>query len=368
MICPRFGAKRFFVAIVITVATTQSANEIFLEGIEEPLATVASAAYEAALSGDTNLSPEIVANRWGELGMLLQAHNLHEQAIAAYSNALIIISDPRWLYLRSVAYGELGLLRESIDDLKLVTSSMRDVAIIWYRLGKALLDAGSVSDAKEALTRALKLDKDLAAAHMSLADAQILDSEYARAKESLQDAYKLQPHAGQIVYRLALVERELGDVKSSQVWLQQRVNQFAPVVEDPMLILVAQYSTNPTFFISAARRAWERGDRETALEAYRRAIALDPKNVENLIGYTQLLLVLNRYDEASKTLDVIENTSPDEGMLWYLRAVIYLEKDLVLAALDAVKKAKAINPTAQVLALEREITELRRIDRREIDF
>lgn len=362
MINPRFGLRHFFVAFVIAFTTTQSANEIFLEGIEEPLATVASAAYEAALSGDISLSPEIVANRWGELGMLLQAHNLHEQAIAAYSNALIVVSDPRWLYLRSIAYGELGILQETIDDLRLVTSSMREVAIIWYRLGQALLSAGRVSDAKEALTRALELDKDLAVAHMSLADAQILDANYDKAKISLQRAYELQPQAGQIAYRMALVERELGNMNSSQVWLQKRVNQFAPVVEDPMLILVAQYSTNPTFFISAARRAWERGDRETALEAYRQAIALEPENAENLIGYTQLLIALNRIDEASKTLDLIENTSPGEGMLWYLRAVIYLEDDLVLAALEAVKKAIAIDPTPQALALEREITELRKYD------
>ena len=49
-------------------------------------------------------------------------------------------------------------------------------------------------------------------------------------------------------------------------------------------------------------------------------------------------------------------------MLWYLRAVIYLEKDLVLAAQDAIKKAVAIDPTVQVLALEREISELRKYD------
>ena len=49
-------------------------------------------------------------------------------------------------------------------------------------------------------------------------------------------------------------------------------------------------------------------------------------------------------------------------MLWYLRAIVFLEKDLVLAAQDAIKKAVAIEPTAQVLALEREISELRKYD------
>ena len=354
--------SRSFVALVIVVATSHAANEIFLDGIEEPLATIASAAYESAVSSDITLSPEIVASRWGELGMLLQAHNLHEQAIAAYSNALIDISDPRWLYLRSVAYGELGLLQESIDDLALVTSSMATVAIIWYRLGQALLNAGRIADAEQALLRSLDLDGELAVAHMSLADVYVLKAQHAKAKESLQQAYRLQPQAGQIVYRMALVERELGDLKKSQVWLERRKNQFAPVVEDPMLSMVAQYSTNPTFFISAARRAWERGDHETALDAYRRAIALEPENVENLIGYTQLVMALNRLEEASKTLDALEEVSPNEGMLWYLRAAIYLEKDLILAAQKAIRKAVAINPTSQSLKLEREISELRKFD------
>lgn len=358
----RFRLSCSFSVFVIVFATTQTANEIFLEGIEEPLATVASAAYESALSSDITLSSEVGASRWGELGMLLQAHNLHEQAIAAYSNALKNISDPRWLYLRSIAYGELGLLHESIDDLMLVTSSMREVAIIWYRLGQALLNAGRISDAKQALVRALALDSDLAVAHMSLADVHVLNAEYEKAKESLQRGYSLQPQAGQIVYRMALVERGLGDVKASQVWLESQTNQFAPVVEDPMMSLVAQYSTNPTFFISAARRAWERGDHETALEAYRRAIALEPENVENLIGYSQLVIALNRLDEASKTLDSLEELSPGDGTLWYLRAVIYLEKDLILAAQKAIKRAIAIHPTPQALNLEREISELRKFD------
>ena len=362
MICMRFCMRRFSVLCAIVLATTHAANEVFLEGIEEPLATLASAAYESALKSDLNLSPELVANRWGELGMLLQAHNLHEQAIAAYSNALKENSDPRWLYLRSIAYGELGMVRETVDDLLIVTRSMQEIAVIWYRLGKALLNAGQVSDARKALTNALTLNKDLAIAHMTLADVQMLETDFEKARTSLQRAYKLQPHAGQIAYRMALVERELGDLNSSQEWLDKRANQFAPVVEDPMMSMVAEYSTNPTFFISAARRAWERGDRETALEAYRRAVALEPENVANLIGYAQLLTVLDRYDEASSALDRLERVTTNEGMLWYLRAVIFLEKDLVLAAQDAIKKAIAIEPTAQVLALEREISELRKYD------
>lgn len=362
MRCTQIGARYAIVLCAIVLATTNSANEIYLEGIDEPLATVASAAYEAALEGNLNLTPDRVAERWGELGMLMQAHNLHEQAIVAYSNALIEIADPRWLYLRGIAFGELGLVQKSVDDLMLVTRSMREIAIIWYRLGQALLDAGQTSDAKEALTKALTLDAELAIAHMRLADAQMLETEYEQAKGSLQRAYGLQPQAGQIAYRLALVERALGDLKSSQIWLERRTNQFAPAIEDPMMSMVAQYSTNPTFFISAARRAWERGDRDTAVEAYRRAIQLAPENTGNLIGYTQLLTVLSRYDEALKVLETLERVSSDEAMLWYLRAVIFLEKDLVPEAEDAIKKAIAIAPTEQVLALEREIGKLREYD------
>ncbi len=358
----QLSAKYAVGALAFVVVMSHSVNAIFLEGIEEPLATIASAAYEAALTSDVNLGPEVVAERWGELGMLLQAHNLHEQAITAYSNALVEIADPRWLYLRSIAYGELGQVKKSIDDLILVTSAISDVAIIWYRLGQAMLNADRRSDAERALTRALELDKDLAIAHMTLADVQILNADFAGAKASLLRAYEIQPYAGQIAYRLARVERELGGLNASQEWLRRRANQFAPTIEDSMLSMVAQYSTNPTFFISAARRAWERGDRETALDAYRRAIALDPENAENLIGFAQLLTALNRYDEATQVLDALEKIAPREGMLWYLRAVVLLEQDLVLAAQNAIEKAMEIDPTPQAVALAREIRQLRSYD------
>lgn len=355
--------KRTYVVLAIVFALSSAADEIFLEGIEEPLATLASAAYASALESEVELSAEYVANRWGELGMLLQAHNLHEQTIVAYSNALSKRSDPRWLYLRSIAYGELGRVQEAIDDLNEVTISMREVAIIWYRLGQALLNANRVAEAKSALSKALSLDGKLAIAHMALADAHMLAGDFAKAKTSLQQAYRLQPDAGQVVYRLAQVERELGNEKASQTWLERRTNQFAPSIEDPMLAMVAQYSTNPTFFISAARRAWERGDTETALGAYRRAIELAPQNVDNLIGYAQLLKALQRYDDTLKVLDALEAISPREVMLWYLRAEVHLSADRVLAAQKAIKQAVALNPTEQVLALEKEISELRKFDR-----
>ena len=164
-------------------------------------------------------------------------------------------------------------------------------------------------------------------------------------------AHELAPSAGQIVYQLAQIERQLGNNEASDTWLQLRKNQFAPSIADPMLNLVAQYSMNPTFFISAARRAYERGDESTALAAFERALQLAPDNVGYLLDFARLLRSLRRFDEAESVLNSSSQLGANTFDFWYLSYLVNLDLDRLPEALAALEKAIEIDPQEGALKL-----------------
>ena len=349
------ATKRYWVVVSIFVASAQYAVEIYTEGLAEPLLSAVISAHATAVKSEANSDPAEGSNAWGELGMLLQAHNLYEQTIVAYGEAIRLKRDPRWFYLRGIANGELGLVQNAATDYAEATRIEPDIAIIWYRLGNSLLSLGQVSDAHQALVFSLELDPTLAIAYMTLADVQAAASDHAGAKTLLTRAVELAPEAGQIIYRMAQVERELGNLDSSRSWLLKQTNQFAPSIDDSLLAKVAQYSLNPTFFVSAARRAWERGDGETAVAAYGRAVELDPADIDNLLGFARLLTTLKRFVEAERILDTAEYVVPNSETLWYLRAVVYAQQEQFEIAQRAIQKSIEIKPEAQSIELERQI-------------
>lgn len=350
------AASALLFAVVLSSQLTSGIEETAINTIdvEEPLRSALIDGRNRATQLDTaGGRPASLA--WGELGMLLQAHNLYEQAVVAYSRAIDHLSDPRWLYLRGVSRGELGQAEEAVIDLRAVTRIESNVAIIWYRLAEALYRAGQLDEALDATNRSLDLDGNLAGAYAIHADVDQALGDLAGAKEALEKAHALAPEAGQIVYRQALVERELGNVKASQRWLSKRRNQFAPAVDDPLLSAVAQYSLNPTFFLSASRRAWERGDAATAISAYRRVLELDPGNQEYHIGYTRLLVAAGQDKEAIGMLDELAAAAPDSAVVWYLRGLVLARQDQLVAAKESIEKSLAIEEAPRAVELNREL-------------
>ncbi len=343
-------------AVCVLGAVLLDAAEIHVEGLADPLRAAVLNGHAQALSFDSRGENIAASNAWAELGMLLLAHNLYEQAIVAYGHALDRQRDPRWFYLRSIARGELGQSEGAIEDLVAAVGYEPEISVIWYRLGQALLSVGRLYEAEEALVQALVLDEHLTIAHMTFADVLRLLGRPQEAKAALMVAHEIEPNIGQITYRLAQVERELGNLEASKAWLQKSKNQRAPVVDDPLLALVAEYSLNPAFFISASRRAWERGDEATAVAAYRHALELTPGSVDNALGFVHLLISFERIEEASQVLRDIE--APMSSKYWHLAAQILVKKGKLKEANQALKKSLRLHHEPSVAAFAQRLDKL----------
>ena len=353
-------AIRGLACVATLIALSNHPSLINLDDLAEPLKSALELRYAQAVKALNEDDAQAGSYAWGELGMQLQAHNLYEQAIVAYSKAVEQIPDPRWYYLRGIAHGELGYNEASVEDFFQVTNTLQDVAVIWYRFGHALFRFGDLIRAEQALENAVRLDEELAIAHVVLADVRTARNNPVGAKTALERAYAIAPESGQIAYRLSQVERALGNLEKSEAWLAKRENQLAPALDDPMLSMVAQFSTNPTFFVSAARRAWERGDIETSLLAYRHALELEPSNVANQLGFLRLLIAAERFDEANQAVAEIENIALANSEYWQLRATLLLREQRLREALQAIEKSLALNDNLDVRELRRRVEALLR--------
>ena len=343
--------------VLLSFEPIQAIN-LDLSGFEEPLKTVLQQAVSDTEEADFTSAQE-QAFAWGRLGMLLQAHNLYEPALGAYSEAIQLAQDAQWLYLRAICSMELGFNEDSVSDLEQVVQLQSQVPTIWLRLGNALMRLGQLAEAEIALHKAKELHSESAPVLVVMAELHSLRHEWHEARTALLKAHDLEPNAGQIAYRLSQVEKQLGQFEASERWLAMRSNQLAPAVEDPMLLLVASHSVNPTFYVSAARRAWERGEYETATEAYRQAIQLDPSNIENNLGFIKLLLNLKQWREAEAVLEDSESLMSQVSEYWYLKALLYAETDRFDQATQAAKQSIAIEPTTSNQQLLKDLHAIR---------
>ena len=335
------------------LSTERSANEVIsVEGIDEPLKTAILKGYEEAIEASTLEDDGVTSDAWGELGMLLQSHNLHEKAIFAYSRAIELAANPRWSYLRGISYQELGEVQAAVTDFKQTTAFGLEVATIWYRLANAQIDAGLLEEAKRSVSKSLELDPNAAIAMLSLAEILTIEGDLGSAKEVLERAMKLAPNAGQIPYRLAQIERQLGNTTASEKLLARVQNQHAPQIEDPMLELVASYSMNPTFFVSAARRAYERGDLETAIATYRHAVDMNPEEVENQVGFLNFLVHLEEWEELNERLGEIDSGISVHHEILLLKALALYQRERFMDALSAVQQSLDMANTARATELK----------------
>ena len=249
----------------------------------DPVAVAWAEVREALASDDA----AVRAGAHGRLGMFHHAQQLLVEAEHLYGEAIAdartlagsgdgAASAFRWHYLRGIVRRDRGRLDDAVQDFRAALALRPDHVLTLYRLGTALLDRGEAERASTHLRRALAADAT-AAVLEALADAAISTEDWPQARDYLERARQTEPAAGRLAYKLAIVERRLGNSERAEQWLDQR-GLAAPTVDDPLLLEVAALSLNPRFYIEAAANAEARGEVEEALDAYAQATALAPND------------------------------------------------------------------------------------------
>ena len=270
-------------------------HAVDLEGLSQPLAETLGAATDK-LERDlkTLVIPEERSAARGEVAMLFHAQFLLDLAEMEYTRAIEEASLARWHYLRGIVRMDQGRLLDAIGDFSEVVRQR---------------------------------PKDHLALYRELA------------KEYLEKSWEAES-SGQVAYKLGLVWRQLGDLQTSKEWIQRR-SSVAPTVDDSVLLEVADRSISPRFYVRAAKWAWERGDVDDALQAYRFASNMAPNDVVIGLGFAGMLAGLGQVDEAIEEVRRLARENPDEGSVWRRLAMLLHPVD-VSAALDAARTAQRI--------------------------
>lgn len=329
--------------LIITVWVTNTLAEVSVntEGLEDPLRSAIEENLAEIQSRSRGEKVSSYVDALANLGRLLQAHGMHESAVDVFSHAIEVDTRFEWFYHRAISLNELGSLREAIRDYETIVKKEPTNPLMWFRYGEALFTDGQLEPAKHALEKAIDLDPDHAAALVRIADIQRLHSNLDGALELLVRAWNIDSTAGQIAFRIAQIHRQLGHKEEAEIWLSRR-NENAPLIDDPLLREVSEFSLSPAFFKSAGRRAWARNDYDEAIQAYEIAINMGATDEATMLDYANMRLMADKSTGLESFMLEVTRRYPGSARAWFLygqtlstenptRATEFLTKSLSLS-------------------------------------
>ncbi|MEN1727303.1 MAG: tetratricopeptide repeat protein [Pseudomonadota bacterium] len=260
-----------------------------LEGIEPALGEQIIEARQL-IDDNRDAEPSELAAAWGELGMLYQALEYEEEALAAYREAQLINPlDGRWPYLTGMVLAAQGQTEPARLHFTAAIALMPSQATAaWIRIGRLLLDDGQARQALMAAEKALA-NNDLSAAALAVKGEALLELDQPQAAvEALEAALELEPRADRLRFPLGMAYRALGDRDRMEQELAQ-AGQVGIGPDDPVGQYLETHARGSRILTLRARRAFGANDLETALSLFQRAAEVDPEDADLWVnlGVTQ---------------------------------------------------------------------------------
>jgi tetratricopeptide (TPR) repeat protein len=276
--------RRLLAAVVLLLGSTGPvfAQQNLPPDIESQLA----AGVEALKSGHLDQAEKIFSEAahkgvkhplvYHNLGVIAQQKADHQQAVMRFREALALQPE----------YGPSRLL-----------------------LGVSLLALGKNTESVHELKHAARLMPDQPQAHLQLARAYQASQDWLSAAEQLQRVVELAPQEPEYSYQLARVWTKLSG------WSYQQIQQVNPKSARLQEALGQEYAIQEKY--------------DLALNAYRRAAALDPQLPEIHQALAAILLEMKKFDEALGEIALEEHLVPQSKVAAELRAKIEAAKNAV---------------------------------------
>lgn len=239
--------------------------------------------------------------RWGRLGMVLQAHALCEPAEAAYRRAAeLATADYRWPYLEAHCLVD-RLPEESIprfEDAARLAPGRPEVAVAH---GNALLALGRTGAAAGRFRAALELAPKDTHARYGLARVDVAAGRLEAARERLESAARLAPMQGEVHELLARVHDRLGNEEAARR-SERRARRLGGVVTrgaDPALDAMEALAANSQSFIRRGRSLAQEGRYAEAEEQFREVLEVrQPATAGDLANLAATVAAQGRAEEA----------------------------------------------------------------------
>jgi len=267
--------------------------------------------------------------------------DLATKAIEEYRAA--IEADPGSEYLTSALaelYAKTGRIRDAVmeaqDILKRDPNNLEAHKLLGRIYLRSLGDVQSGQGSQNVLKLAIeqyeqivKIEPDDIDDHLLLGRLYSMPSDYKdyqKAEKEFKTAVKLQPDSEEAVTYLAYLYNEEGDTA--------RATQILSSIPDK--------SRSAKLYSALGYTYEQQKQYKQAIDAYRRAIALDRDNLDAIRGLAQNLLNDGQTDAALEQYKVIADTNPEDAQTYLHMAEIYRKSGKFDLALENLKKAGSL--------------------------
>jgi adenylate cyclase len=252
------------------------------------------------------------------------------------ADALAVQDDlARAIVTEGIRYPVDGATRQTLDRPPTTRSDANDLylrALHFHRLaGEA-----NYHHARELLQEAVSLDPAFALAQVSLASTFSVMT-----IDGFERPTEAWPAANRCVRRALDVEPNLPEARSEQSssWFFFDHDWSAAESAWKHALGARPSPTLPDLLVSSAVKLWALGRGNEALDAARRARALDPLTPRFAIQEADLLLHIGHPDDAAGIYRAVVSTSPEEAGAHFGLAEAFYDQGRIAEALDARRRA-----------------------------
>jgi tetratricopeptide (TPR) repeat protein len=293
-------------------AADTSLPKLELDGLPAPVVEALGDArdeLEQVLAGEAG--PQARAEAYGDYAAVALAHDLTEQARLAWQRAIELRPDrAEWHYLLGIAEAGDGRIEPALEALGQALELYPDDPAALIRRGRLFLETGDLDRAGQDFSRALALDRGLAAAYSGLGQIAVRQERWADAVDHFERALELQPSANRLHRLLGNALRGLGERERARAQIAQ-AGEVETSVPDPVLDQVLRQSRSPQFYYETALSRADAGRLEEAAALLSRARSLDPDNASMVQDHGELLGRLGRYQAARAAFEKLIELRPD---------------------------------------------------------
>ena len=265
---------------------------------------------------------------WGELGMVLAAHDYRDEAVTCFREASRRAPyAPQWAYYLGDLL-QFSASREAAECFERAAQNCSDTttSLAWIRATETWLLLNDVHHAQLAVQQAQQADRTNPRAAFIAARVALTRNDSASAREAIQRADDLQPRHKLIVELHAQILQRLGETKlaADRLHLAMSLLEESKGWPDPWLEELQKRRVDPYWRLHQTQQARQRGDLANAQATLESITRAHPEEPQFATWLARNNLDLGRREEAQTVLNAALSRHPKDAELLALRGTCYL--------------------------------------------
>jgi tetratricopeptide (TPR) repeat protein len=304
---------------------------------------VAAAIREAVAALERDLGS---GARWGELGIVYNAHRYYALAERCYARAVELAPQTvDWPHLRGVLAEERGDAAAAISHYRAALAIQSDDRAARYRLGNVLLASNDLDGAEAVFRELVSTAPNEPWGLLGLGRVEQRRGAHQAAARSFEQALALDPGNEQTTHLLASAYRELGEgERARQLAEGARDGVRAKSPTDPIVDRVRRSLRSLQSVIATAKETARVGDVDQAEALYQSVLEVDPESYDALYGLALLEGRRKRFAEAQALLERALEIRPKSSEARLMLSISLASQNQIEAARDELRALLADDP------------------------